>query len=344
MIFLGVPGEVFITVAGINLVYQFWVHTEHIGHLGFLEKIFITPMNHGIHHAKNKEYIDANYGGVFIIWDRMFGTYIPRDPEIKPIYGTVSALKSWNPIWANFQIFTTMFKDSIKTKKLSDKIKVWFSKTYWRPDDCIEEKDSNDFYLKYNPYRMDKDLWTKIQDEIKLRVEAEPSLGSFLYSLVLSQKDLIGAVASILASKLHSDALSAMDIKKFILEVYRDCKDIEKNLEEDIKFFMDHDPACKYFSTPLLFYKGFLGLATYRAAHCLWNNDRHTMALFFQNRASEVFGVDIHPAARIGGAVMIDHATGVVIGETCEIESEVSIFQGVTLGGKGFESGKRPFS
>ena len=151
MIFLGVPGEVFITVAGINLVYQFWVHTEHIGHLGFLEKIFITPMNHGIHHAKNKEYIDANYGGVFIIWDRMFGTYIPRDPEIKPIYGTVSALKSWNPIWANFQIFTTMFKDSIKTKKLSDKIKVWFSKTYWRPNDCIEEKDSNDFYIKYNP-------------------------------------------------------------------------------------------------------------------------------------------------------------------------------------------------
>ena len=107
-----------------------------------------------------------------------------------------------------------------------------------------------------------------------------------------------------------------MDIKKFILEVYRDCKDIEKNLEEDIKFFMDHDPACKYFSTPLLFYKGFLGLATYRAAHCLWNNDRHTMALFFQNRASEVFGVDIHPAAKIRGAVMIDHATGVVIGET----------------------------
>ena len=119
--------------------------------MGFLEKIFITPMNHGIHHAKNKEYIDANYGGVFIIWDRMFGTYIPRDPEIKPIYGTVSALKSWNPIWANFQIFTTMFKDSIKTKKLSDKIKVWFSKTYWRPEDCIEEKDSNDFYVKYNP-------------------------------------------------------------------------------------------------------------------------------------------------------------------------------------------------
>ncbi|MDC0546948.1 sterol desaturase family protein [Gammaproteobacteria bacterium] len=151
MVFLGVPGEVFVTVAGINLVYQFWVHTEHIGHLGFFEKIFITPMNHGIHHAKNKEYIDANYGGVFIIWDRMFGTYIARDPEIQPVYGTVSALQSWNPIWANFQIFITMFKDSMKTKKLRDKIKVWFSKTYWRPDDCIEEKDPKDFYIKYDP-------------------------------------------------------------------------------------------------------------------------------------------------------------------------------------------------
>jgi|TARA_B100001094_G_C18151143_1_gene783741 serine O-acetyltransferase len=188
---------------------------------------------------------------------------------------------------------------------------------------------------------MDRDLWTEIRDEIKLRVDAEPTLGSFLYSLVLSQKDLLGAVSSILASKLHSDALSAMDIKKFIIDVYRDCKGIEESLEEDIKFFKDHDPACNYFSTPLLFYKGFLGLATYRAAHCLWKNDRHTMALFFQNRASEVFGVDIHPAAKIAGGVMIDHATGVVIGETSEIESEVSIYQGVTLGGKGFESGKR---
>jgi serine O-acetyltransferase len=188
---------------------------------------------------------------------------------------------------------------------------------------------------------MDRDLWTEIRDEIKLRVDAEPTLGSFLYSLVLSQKDLLGAVSSILASKLDSDALSAMDIKKFIIDVYRDCKGIEESLEEDIKFFKEHDPACNYFSTPLLFYKGFLGLATYRAAHCLWNNDRHTMALFFQNRASEVFGVDIHPAAKIAGGVMIDHATGVVIGETSEIESEVSIYQGVTLGGKGFESGKR---
>ena len=151
MIILGVPGEVFITVAGVNLVYQFWVHTEHIGHLGFLEKIFITPMNHRIHHAKNKEYIDANYGGVFIIWDRMFGTYNPQRPDVKPVYGTATPLNSWNPLWANFQVFSIMIKDTIKTKSWKDKIKVWFSKTYWRPEDCIEEKDPNEFYKKFNP-------------------------------------------------------------------------------------------------------------------------------------------------------------------------------------------------
>ena len=151
MIILGVPGEVFITVAGVNLVYQFWVHTEHIGHLGFLEKIFITPMNHRIHHAKNKEYIDANYGGVFIIWDRMFGTYNPQRPDIKPVYGTATPLNSWNPLWANFQVFSIMIKDTIKTKSWKDKIRVWFSKTYWRPEDCIEEKNPNEFYKKFNP-------------------------------------------------------------------------------------------------------------------------------------------------------------------------------------------------
>ena len=151
MIMLGVPGEVFVTVAGVNLVYQFWVHTKHIGHLGVLEKIFITPMNHGIHHAKNKEYIDANYGGVFIIWDRMFGTYIPERSDIKPVYGTATPLSSWNPIWANFQVFSIMVKDTIKTKSWKDKIKVWFAKTYWRPEDCIEDKDPKDFNKIFNP-------------------------------------------------------------------------------------------------------------------------------------------------------------------------------------------------
>ena len=176
---------------------------------------------------------------------------------------------------------------------------------------------------------------------MKLRIEAEPSLKPYLNQLILSQDNLINSVAAVLASKLNSDALSSTKIKEFILDVYHKCDHIEEDLINDIVFFKDHDPACKYFSTPILFYKGFQGLATYRAAHCLWNNDRHTMALFFQNRASEVFGVDIHPAAEIKGGVMIDHATGVVIGETSKIDENVSIYQGVTLGGKGFEIGDR---
>ena len=184
-------------------------------------------------------------------------------------------------------------------------------------------------------------IWNEIQNEVKLRIEAEPSLEPYLNQLILSQDNLINSVAAVLASKLNSDALSSDKIKEFILDVYYKCDHIEEDLINDIVFFKDHDPACKYFSTPILFYKGFQGLATYRAAHCLWNNDRHTMALFLQNRASEIFGVDIHPAAEIKGGVMIDHATGVVIGETSKIDENVSIYQGVTLGGKGFEIGDR---
>ena len=188
---------------------------------------------------------------------------------------------------------------------------------------------------------MNTNIWNTIKDEVKLRIGAEPSLEPYLNQLVLSQINLTDSVASVLASKLNSDALSSSKIKEFILDVYKKCDHIEDDLINDLIFFKDHDPACKYFSTPILFYKGFQGLATYRAAHCLWNDNRHTMALFFQNRASEIFGVDIHPAAKISGGVMIDHATGVVIGETSVIDENVSIYQGVTLGGKGFENGDR---
>ena len=187
---------------------------------------------------------------------------------------------------------------------------------------------------------MDK-VWEDIKKEVNLRIEAEPSLSPYLDLLILSQDSLISSIASVLASKLNSDALSSSNIKEFILQAYMSCEDIENSLREDLIYFVKNDPACKYYSTPILFYKGYQGLATYRAANCLWKNDRHTMALFLQNRASEVFGVDIHPAAQIKGGVMIDHATGVVIGETSQIDENVSIFQGVTLGGRGTEDGDR---
>ena len=188
---------------------------------------------------------------------------------------------------------------------------------------------------------MNNNIWSLIKDEVNLRKAAEPSLSPYLNLLVLSQDSLISSIASIISSKLNSDALSSKDIKNFILDVYKNCDGIAEALERDLVFFKKNDPACKYYSTPILFYKGFQGLASYRAANCLWKNDRHTMALFIQNRASEVFGVDIHPAADIQGGVMIDHATGVVIGETSKVEENVSIFQGVTLGGKGNDRGDR---
>ena len=162
MFMVGIPGEVFFTVAAINLLYQFWVHTEHIKTLGALELIFITPSNHRIHHAQNPEYIDANYGGVFIIWDRIFGTYIPERDDLKPIYGTVKPLRSWNPIWSNLEIYHQMIRDTIHTKTLKNKIKVWFSSTRWRPEDVYQKfphvtNDLNDFE-KYDP---DTDKTTK---------------------------------------------------------------------------------------------------------------------------------------------------------------------------------------
>ena len=188
---------------------------------------------------------------------------------------------------------------------------------------------------------MNLKIWNEIKDEINLRINAEPSLKPYLSSLITSQDNFLACIASILASKLNSNALSSEDIKKFILEVFTNCKGIEDSLIKDLIFFKENDPACDYYSTPILFYKGYQGLATYRAANCLWKNNRHTMALFFQNRASEIFGVDIHPAAEIKGGVMIDHATGVVIGETTTIDENVSIYQGVTLGGKGLDIGDR---
>ena len=155
MLFLGVPPEIFVTVAALNLIYQFWVHTEHIDRLGFLDYIFVTPSNHRIHHAQNKEYIDANYGGVFIIWDIIFGTFKDEKKELKPIYGTSKPLKSWNPFWANFEVWTEIFKDTWRTKSWKDKFKVWISRPKWRPKDVsekfpIQKNDLREF-KKYDP-------------------------------------------------------------------------------------------------------------------------------------------------------------------------------------------------
>jgi sterol desaturase/sphingolipid hydroxylase (fatty acid hydroxylase superfamily) len=135
MFAIGVPADVFIAVAAVNLLYQFWVHTEHIGSLGVLDRILVTPSNHRVHHACNAEYIDANYGGIFILWDRIFGTYLAERADLPPVYGTRSPMRSWNPLWANLEVYAQMLRDTWQTPKIADKWRVWISRTGWRPVD-----------------------------------------------------------------------------------------------------------------------------------------------------------------------------------------------------------------
>ncbi|MDM7861998.1 sterol desaturase family protein [Alteromonas sp. ASW11-36] len=135
--FLGIPLELMLSIAALNLVYQFWVHTRHVGRLGILDGILVTPSNHRVHHAQNDIYIDKNYGGVFIIWDRMFGTFQPELDEQPPIYGIRTPLRSWNPIWSNWHVYRQLISDSRATVHWRDKLKVWFGRTGWRPDDVL---------------------------------------------------------------------------------------------------------------------------------------------------------------------------------------------------------------
>lgn len=129
----GVPPLVFAIVALIDLLYQFWIHTELVGKLGWFDRVFASPSNHRVHHAVNRDYLDHNYGGIFILWDRLFGTFIE---ETKPcIYGVRPRLASWDPIWANLDIYFELAERSWKTKHWGDKLRVWFAPPSWTPED-----------------------------------------------------------------------------------------------------------------------------------------------------------------------------------------------------------------
>jgi sterol desaturase/sphingolipid hydroxylase (fatty acid hydroxylase superfamily) len=136
----GLPVEVVISVGSLNLIYQFWVHTEHIRRLGPMEWIFVTPSNHRVHHAKNPSYIDKNYGGVFIVWDRLFGTFKDEREDETCYYGITHALHSWNPVWANLHVWVETIKLAIKTTSWKDKLTIWFKPPAWIPEDLSPEK------------------------------------------------------------------------------------------------------------------------------------------------------------------------------------------------------------
>ena len=131
----GVEPLLLVAVGSLNLIYQFWVHTRHVPKLGWYEWIFVTPSNHRVHHAQNRVYIDRNYGGVFIIWDRLFGTFQEELNSEPVVFGIRSALRSWNPLYANIQVYRQLWLDSWRTQRWQDKFKVWFGRTGWRPAD-----------------------------------------------------------------------------------------------------------------------------------------------------------------------------------------------------------------
>ena len=155
MFLVGVPAEVVVTVGSLNLIYQFWVHTEHIAKLGWYEWLFVTPSNHRVHHAQNDIYLDRNYGGVFILWDRLFGTFQEELDEEPVIFGIRGPLHSWNPVRALTHIYVDMARDSWHAARWSDKLKVWVGRTGWRPDDVAQryprEKNDLSHFHKYDP-------------------------------------------------------------------------------------------------------------------------------------------------------------------------------------------------
>jgi sterol desaturase/sphingolipid hydroxylase (fatty acid hydroxylase superfamily) len=132
---IGFPLEVLVTVNAVNLIYQFWVHTQVIRRMGVLDRILVTPSNHRVHHAQNERYIDKNYGGMLILWDRLFGTFEDERDDDPVIFGVRKPLASWNPFWANLQVYDYLWFDARHTRRWQDKLGIWFRRTGWRPAD-----------------------------------------------------------------------------------------------------------------------------------------------------------------------------------------------------------------
>ena len=191
------------------------------------------------------------------------------------------------------------------------------------------------------PIRGPGDLWPLMREEAEQKAAEEPILGSYFHATVLNHDSFASALSFRLASKLDNPMLPTMLIRDVIMEAIQADPDILSAAEIDVLATFTRDPACSDLTTPFLFFKGFHALQAHRIAHWLWRNDRRTLASFFQNQISVTLGVDMHPAARIGSGIMLDHATGIVVGETAVIEDDVSILHAVTLGGSGKESGDR---
>jgi serine O-acetyltransferase len=184
-------------------------------------------------------------------------------------------------------------------------------------------------------------IWAALRAEAESVVQAEPVLGGFIHATVLSHERLEDSVCHRLAQRLNHSDVDAGVISRTFAQVLAASPDMGDIFRADLQAVFDRDPACTRYLEPLLYFKGFHALITHRFAHELWRAGRKDFALYLQSQSSRIFAVDINPAAVIGRGIMIDHGTGIVIGETSVIGDNVSILQNVTLGGNGKETGDR---
>jgi serine O-acetyltransferase len=184
-------------------------------------------------------------------------------------------------------------------------------------------------------------IWAAVRNEAEEVARSEPALGGFIYATILSQPRLEDAVCHRLAQRLNHSDVDAGLISQTFDEVMADHPELGTAFRHDLAAVYDRDPACSRYIEPLLYFKGFHALVTYRFAHELLKNGRRDFALYLQSQSSRIFAVDINPNAKIGKGIMLDHGTGIVIGETATIGDNCSLLQGVTLGGTGKETGDR---
>jgi serine O-acetyltransferase len=180
-------------------------------------------------------------------------------------------------------------------------------------------------------------IWTRLREEAEAAVRAEPALGTFLYTTILNHERLEDAVIHRVAARLGRGSVPVELIVQTFSEAVADDRSFGEAFRADILAVADRDPACTRLMEPVLYFKGFHAIQTHRLAHWLWNAGRRDFALYFQSLASEVFQTDINPAARFGKGIFLDHATGLVVGQTAVIGDDVSMLHGVTLGGTGKE-------
>jgi serine O-acetyltransferase len=180
-------------------------------------------------------------------------------------------------------------------------------------------------------------VWAALRNEAEHAARTEPGLASMLSATILAHDDLGRALSYQMARKLGDQELRAMSAREVAEDAYAADPSILTKVEADLRAVFERDPACKGYLQPFLLFKGFQALQTYRIAHWLWQQGRQTLAFYLQSRSSELFQVDIHPAARIGSGVFLDHGTGIVIGETAVVGDDVSLLHGVTLGGTSAE-------